>query len=140
MVSQTASSPRPRRAVRERSQPTLWSIATIFFLLGASASALTIWQLHKLYRATVAPVITVEGKVQAKYHYQEGNELTPDPTGYYVDSPGIGRVYLTGKPLDSYVGKPIEALGSVSGTCGPKSVPCYPIVEIRDVNEVVPAE
>ena len=133
MVSQSVPSTRPRRAAKEHSQPTLWSVAAIFFTLGAAASALTVWQLHKLYVATVAPVITVEGTVQAKYSYQEDNELSPDPNGYYVNSPGIGRVYLTGKPLDSYVGKPVEALGSVSGVCGPKSVPCYPIVEVRDI-------
>ena len=138
MVSQTAASPRRRRAAKEHSQPKLWSIAAVFFMLGAAVSTLTIWQLHKLYMATVAPVVTIEGTVQAKYSYQEDNELSPDPSGYYIVSPGVGRVYLTGQPLDSYVGKSVEALGSVSGICGPKSVPCYPIVDIRDIGE--PAE
>lgn len=123
-----------RRNKKERSQVTLWSVATVFFLLGSAATTLTIWQLHKLYRATVAPVVTVEGTLQAKYAYQTSdNELTPAPGGYYIDSPGIGRVYLQGKPLDSYVGQTIEAQGSVSGICGPKSIPCYPLVEVREV-------
>ena len=139
MVSQSVPNVRRRRPAKEHSQPTLWSVAAVFFMLGAAASTLTVWQLHKLYVATVAPVITVEGTVQAKYSYQEDNELSPDPNGYYVNSPGIGRVYLTGTALDSYVGKPVEALGSVSGICGPKSVPCYPIVEVRGI-EVPVAE
>lgn len=123
-----------RRSKKERSQVTLWSVATVFFLLGSAATTLTIWQLHKLYRATVAPVVTVEGTLQAKYAYQtKNNELTPAPGGYYIDSPGIGRVYLEGKPLDSYVGQAIKAQGSVSGICGPKSIPCYPLIEVREV-------
>ncbi|MEM9088946.1 MAG: hypothetical protein AAGC93_09405 [Cyanobacteria bacterium P01_F01_bin.53] len=123
-----------RRNKKERSQITLWSVATVFFLLGSAATTLTIWQLHKLYRATVAPIVTVEGTLKAKYAYQTNDsELTPAPGGYYIDSPGIGRVYLKGKPLDSYVGQTIEAQGSVSGICGPKSIPCYPLVEVREV-------
>lgn len=133
MVSPTVSSRRRRRVAQEHSQPTLWSVAAVFFALGAAVSTLTVWQLHKLYRATVAPVVTVEGTVQAKYHYQDDNELSPDPIGYYINSPGIGRIYLTGKPLDSFVGQPVEAMGSVSGICGPKSIPCYPLVEVREV-------
>lgn len=134
MVSPSVSPRRRRRAVKEHSQPTLWSVATISFAIGAAASTLVIWQLHKLYIATIAPVITVEGTVQAKYSYKTDDELSPAPNGYYVDSSSIGRVYLTGKPLDSYVGQPVKAIGSVSGICGPKSVPCYPIVQVREVN------
>lgn len=124
-----------RRNKKERSQVTLWSVATVFFLLGSAITTLTIWQLHNLYRATIAPVVTVEGTLKAKYGYQQtsNNELTPAPGGYYIDSPGIGRVYLQGKPLDSYVGQTIKAQGSVSGICGPKSIPCYPLVEVREV-------
>ncbi len=133
MVSQSA--PRTRRkSAKAHSQPTLWAVATVFFTLGAAVSALTVWQLHKLYVATVAPVITVEGTVQAKYSYQTEDELSPDPSGYYINSPSVGRVYLTGKALDGYVGKPVAALGSVSGVCGPKSVPCYPIVAVREID------
>ncbi|PZO12596.1 MAG: hypothetical protein DCF25_17400 [Leptolyngbya foveolarum] len=131
MVSQSA--PSTRRTAKAHSQPTLWSVATVFFALGAAVSTLAIWQLHKLYMVTVAPVITVEGTVQAKYSFKTENELSPDPSGYYINSPGVGRVYLTGKALDSYVGKPVAALGSVSGVCGPKSVPCYPIVAVREI-------
>ena len=133
MVSQSAPRTHSRRPVKEHSQPTLWSVAAISFALGTALSTLAIWQLHKLYVATVAPVITVEGTVQAKYSFQTENEPSPDPSGYYVDSPGIGRIYLTGKALDGYVGKPVSALGSVSGVCGPKSVPCYPIVAVREI-------
>lgn len=136
MVSPSVSR-RHRKAVKAHSQPTLWSVATVSFALGAAASTLTIWQLNQLYTATVAPVITVKGTLQAKYDYKTGDELSPDPTGYFVDSPGIGRVYLTDKPLNSYVGEPVEAFGSVSGTCGPKSVPCYPIVQVREVRALV---
>jgi len=122
-----------RRVKKERSQPMLWSIATVFFLLGAAASTLTIWQLHKLYRATVAPVITVEGTVQAKYSYKDSTELSPAPNGYFIESAGVGRVYLTGQPLDSYVGQTVKAEGSVAGICGPKTIPCYPLIEVREV-------
>ena len=118
---------------KERSQLTLWSVATVFFILGSAATAVVIWQLHRLYRATIAPLVTVEGVVQAKYGYEAGDEPTPAPTGYFVDSSGIGRVYLTGQPLNSYVGQPILARGSVSGVCGPKSIPCYPLVEVREI-------
>lgn len=121
------------RVKKERSQPTLWSIAAVFFLFGAAASTLTIWQLHKLYRATVAPVIAVEGTVQAKYSYQDSNELSPAPNGYFIESAGLNRVYLTGQPLDSYVGQTVKAQGSVTGICGPKSIPCYPLIEVREV-------
>lgn len=134
MVLQSAPSTHQRRQAKEHSQPTLWSVATISFALGAAVSTLAIWQLRKLYVATVAPVVTVEGTVQAKYSYQTEDELSPDPSGYYINSPGVGRIYLTGKALDGYVGKPVEALGSVSGTCGPKSVPCYPVIEVREIN------
>ena len=84
--------------------------------------------------ATIAPVVTVEGTVQAKYSYQENDELRPAPNGYFIESPGIGRVYLTGQPLNSSVGKPIEVQGSVSAICGPKSIPCFPQVNVRDIN------
>ncbi|MFK8186004.1 MAG: hypothetical protein AB8B99_21725 [Phormidesmis sp.] len=126
----------PRIKVRKtHSQPTLWAVATLFFLLGSAASVLTIWQLHKLYRATVAPVIEVTGTVQAKYSYQEDeNELRPAPSGYFIESQGTGRVYLTGKPLNSYVGQRVQANGSIAGICGPKSLPCYPLVEVREIN------
>lgn len=134
MVPQTVTSHHRRsRVAKEHSQPTLWSVATVSFALGAALGALTLWQLHRLYMATVAPVVTVEGTVQAKYNYQEDNELSPDPNGYYVISPSVGRIYLTGQPLDGYVGQPVEAMGSVSGICGPKSVPCYPIVNVRTI-------
>ncbi|NJM97475.1 MAG: hypothetical protein HC800_10155 [Phormidesmis sp. RL_2_1] len=119
---------------KERSQITLWSVATIFFLLGTAAASLSIWQLHKLYRATIAPVVTVEGTLQAKYDYQTDDELQPAPNGYFIESAGIGRVYLSGKPLQSYVGQPIQARGGVSGICGPKSIPCFPLVELREVS------
>ncbi len=123
-----------RPARRQHSQPALWTVAFAFFILGGAVSTLTIWQLHRLYRATVAPVVTVEGIVQAKYSYQEGNEATPAPDGYFVESPGVGRVYLSGKPFGSYVGEQITAQGSVTGICGPKSVPCYPLVEVREIS------
>ncbi|MEL6779041.1 MAG: hypothetical protein AAFO06_17470 [Cyanobacteria bacterium J06597_16] len=122
---------------KERSQLTLWSVATVFFLLGAGASTFTIWQLHKLYRATIAPVITVEGTLQAKYSYQENNELSPPPSGYFIESNGVGRVYITGRPLDTFVGQNITAKGSVSGICGEKSIPCYTLVEAREVSTTV---
>ena len=134
--SSAANEPTRRRIkVRKtHSQPALWAVASVFFLFGSAATGFTIWQLHNLYRATVAPVITVEGKVQAKYGYQEdADELTPAPSGYFVETPGVGRVYLTGKPLNDYVGQQVEANGSAAGICGPKSIPCYPLVEVRDI-------
>ncbi|MGC1305867.1 MAG: hypothetical protein WA885_01470 [Phormidesmis sp.] len=128
------------RAKRERSQPTLWGVATVFFLMGAAASAVTIWQLHRLYVATVAPLVTVTGQLQAQYEYKAGNELTPTPGGYFVDSPSTGRIYMTGQPLNSYVGQTIEVQGSVSGICGPKSIPCFPLVTVREVSVTAEAE
>lgn len=129
-----------RNQNRERSQLTLWSVATLFFLLGAAASGLVIWQLHKLYRATIAPLVTVEGTLQAKYGYQAGDKAQPAPDGYFVESSGMGRVYLTGQPLNAYVGQPIQAQGSVAGICGPKSVPCFPLVEVREVGLAAEAQ
>ena len=133
--SSSAPAPSARIKVRKtHSQPALWAIATVSFLLGSAATGLSIWQLHRLYRATVAPIVDVEGKVQAKYGYQEdADELRPAPSGYFVESPGVGRVYLTGRPLNDYVGQSVQATGSVSSVCGPKSLPCYPLVEVRDV-------
>lgn len=127
-----------RVSVRKmHSQPALWAIATVSFLIGSTATALAAWQLHKLYRATVAPVVDVSGIVQAKYNYaDDADELRPEPSGYFIESPGVGRVYLTGKPLDGYVGETVTANGSVSGVCGPKSIPCYPLVEVRDIRYV----
>lgn len=136
-ASPAIATSRPRKT-RTHSQPTLWGVATVFFLLGSAATTLTIWQLHKLYRATVAPIITVEGTLKARYSYNEkGSNPTPAPQGYYIDSPGIGRVYLTNKPLDGYVGQAIKANGSVSGVCGPKSIPCYPLIEVREVSQLI---
>ncbi|MEL6161469.1 MAG: hypothetical protein AAFQ40_09775 [Cyanobacteria bacterium J06623_5] len=135
---QPESQPASRvRKKRERSQPTLWAVASIFFLMGAAASTLTIWQLYKLYRATVAPPVDVSGIVQAQYDYDTVAGLNPPPSGYYIEGTSIGRVYLTGKPLQSYVGEAITANGSVSGICGPKSIPCYPLVELREVSLLV---
>lgn len=125
---------------REHSQLTLWSVATLFFLLGAAASSLVIWQLHKLYRATIAPLVTVEGTLQAKYGYQAGDKAQPAPDGYFVESSGMGRVYLTGQPLNAYVGQSIQAQGSVVGICGPKSIPCFPLVEVREVGLAAEAQ
>ncbi len=129
--------PNPPKA---RSQLTLWSVATVFFLLGSAATAVVIWQLHKLYRATIAPEVIIEGVMQAKYGQEAGDEPMPAPDGYFVESSGIGRVYLTGKPLNSYVGQPISARGGVSGVCGPKSIPCYPLVEVREIEALPAAE
>ncbi|MGD1896253.1 MAG: hypothetical protein ACFB16_04780 [Phormidesmis sp.] len=123
--------PMPRR--KERSQPTLWAIAILFFIMGAAASTATIWQLHKLYRATVAPPVAVEGVVKAQYDYDKVEALNPPPGGYYIESSGTGRVYLSGKPLQQYVGQTVVATGSVAGICGPKSIPCYPLLELREV-------
>lgn len=138
MVSSNVGvSPSPEQP-KEHSQLALWSVATVFFLLGSAATAVVIWQLHKLYRATIAPRVTVEGVMQAKYGNEAGDEPMPPPNGYFVESSGIGRVYLAGKPLNSYVGQPILVRGSVSGVCGPKSIPCYPLVEVREI-ETPPA-
>ncbi|MGB7487016.1 MAG: hypothetical protein WA783_04390 [Phormidesmis sp.] len=137
MTSSTVSQsqqPAPLQRRRERSQPTLWAVASLFFVMGAAASALTIWQLHKLYRATIAPPVSVEGEVKAQYDYDIGSDMTPPPTGYYVESAGVGRVYLQGQPLQPYVGKSVIATGSVSGVCGPKSIPCYPLLDVREVS------
>lgn len=101
--------------------------------MGAAATTATIWQLHKLYRATVAPPISVEGVVKAQYGYDAIESLNPPPSGYYIEGTSIGRVYLSGQPLQSYVGKTVVANGSVSGICGPKSIPCYPLVELREL-------
>lgn len=137
MVSSNVGvSPSPKQP-KEHSQLALWSVATVFFLLGSAATAVVIWQLHRLYRATIAPRVTVEGVIQAKYGNESGDEAMPPPSGYFVESSGIGRVYLTGKPLNSYVGQPILVRGSVSGICGPKSIPCYPLVEVKEI-EVSP--
>lgn len=133
MVSSNVSvSPSPKQP-KEHSQLALWSVATVFFLLGSAATAVVIWLLHNLYRATIAPRVTVEGVMQAKYGNEAGDEAMPPPSGYFVESSGIGRVYLTDEPLNSYVGQPIRARGSVSGVCGPKSIPCYPLVEVQEI-------
>ena len=130
-ISQDSQQPRSRRR-RERSQPTLWAIATISFVLGAAASTFTIWQLHKLYKATIAPPVSIEGTLRAQYSYED-SALHPSPNGYYIEGTGVDRIYLTGKPLQSYVGQSIVATGSVEGICGPKSLPCYPILALREV-------
>ncbi len=136
--SSTSQRPAARRQRRSHSQPTLWLIATVSFGLGTAVSSLLIWQLHKLYRATVAPVIIVEGKVQAQYGKQDENTLSPEPDGYFIASEGIGRVYLTGQPLNSYLNLTVRAQGSVSGICGPKAIPCYPLIEAREL--IIPEE
>lgn len=135
-----AASARVPRQSGERSQPTLWAVATISFLVGSAATALVIWQLNRLYQATIAPLVSVEGKVQAKYSNQSGDGPTPAPIGYFIESSGTGRVYLTNQPLNAYVGKTVEARGSVTGICGPKSIPCYPIVKVREVSIVEETE
>lgn len=137
---EAVSTGRVRRVRKERSQPTLWAIATLFFVMGVAASTATIWQLYKLYRATVAPPIEVEGVLKAQYDYDKVDALNPPPSGYYIEGTSIGRVYLSGQPLQSYVGDTVVATGTVSGICGPKSIPCYPMVELRDVAYSTDAE
>jgi len=131
----TQSDVRVKRRRRERSQPTLWAIAGVFFILGAAASTATIWQLNKLYQATIAPPVAVEGILKAQYDYDKTEKLNPPPSGYYIEGAGVGRVYLTGKPLQNFVGKKIEASGTVDGICGPKTVPCYPQLTLRNVQQ-----
>lgn len=128
------------RQRKERSQPTLWAVASVFFVLGAAISTGTIWQLHKLYIATIANPVSVEGILKAKYDYESDNSPTPDPGGYYIESSSIGRVYLTGQPLQSSVGEIVSASGSVSSICGPKSIPCYPLLEVREIGPAPAAE
>jgi hypothetical protein len=125
--------PTARRPRKSHSQPTLWLIATVSFGLGSAVSTLLVWQLHKLYRATVAPVIVIEGKIQAQYGKQDQNKLSLEPDGYFIASEGLGRVYLTGQPLNSYLNLTVRAQGSVSGICGPKVIPCYPLIEVREL-------
>lgn len=137
--SSVSNRPTARSSRREHSQPALWTVACVSFLLGAAASTLAIWQLHKLYQATIAPVVVVQGKLQAKYNYQDGDELSPAPGGYFIESSSVDRIYLTGQPLNSYVGQTVSVQGSVSGICGPKAIPCYPLVQVREVN-TSPAE
>ncbi|EDX83818.1 hypothetical protein S7335_1515 [Synechococcus sp. PCC 7335] len=133
-MTTSAISEQPQKASerKERSQPTLWAIAGIFFILGAAASTFTIWQLHKLYRASIAPPISVEGTLQAQYNLDE-TVVHPAPAGYYIEGTGVGRIYLQGLPLQSYVGESIVATGSVEGICGPKSIPCYPMLSLREI-------
>lgn len=132
-VSTNRPTARPLR--RQHSQPALWFVAFVSFILGSAAATLTIWQLHELYQATVAPVVNVEGTLRAQYSYQDTESLTPPPGGYYVESPGVERVYLKGnQPLDPLVGKPVVANGSVSGICGPKSLPCYTLLSVREID------
>ena len=133
--SSVSNRPTARSSRREHSQPALWALACISFLLGAAASTLVIWQLHKLYQATVAPLVTVEGTLKAQYSYQDGESLTPPPGGYYIEAPGVKRVYLTGKQaLEPYVGQEVVASGSVSGVCGPKALPCYTQLTVREIS------
>lgn len=130
--NRSPSTVRPIR--RQHSQPALWAIAFISFILGSAATTLVIWQLHELYQATVAPLVSVEGTVRAQYSYRNGDDLTPPPTGYYVEAAGLSRVYLTGdQPMEPYVGQPVVASGSVSGICGPKSLPCYTLLNVREI-------
>ncbi len=131
-TSAISEQPQKIRQRKERSQPTLWAIATISFILGAAASSFTIWQLHKLYKATIAPPVSVEGTLRAQYSYDDA-AARPAPNGYYIEGTGVDRIYLTGKPLQSYVGQSIVANGSVEGICGPKSLPCYPLLQLREV-------
>ncbi len=136
MAFSSVSSPRPtaRPLRRQHSQPALWAIAFVFFILGSAAATFTIWQLHELYQATVAPPVEVEGTLRAQYSYQDAESLTPPPGGYYIESSGVGRVYLdANQALDPFVGKPIVANGSVSGICGPKSLPCYTQLAVREI-------
>lgn len=123
-----------RHRLRTRSQPTLWAVAFISFFIGSAASAVVIWQLQGLYRATVAPLVAVEGTVRAQYSPKDDDGYTPPPNGYYIEGSGIGRVYLTQKPLDAYIGQTIVARGSISGICGPKSIPCYPRLHVREIS------
>ncbi len=133
--SSVSNRPTARPTRREHSQPALWTVACVSFGLGAAASALVIWQLHKLYQATVAPLVTVEGTLKVQYSYQDGESLTPPPGGYYVEAPGVQRVYLTGKQaLEPYVGQAVVASGSVSGVCGPKALPCYTQLTVREIS------
>ena len=127
------STGRVEKVRKERSQPTLWAVATLFFVMGAAAATATIWQLHKLYIATVAPPISVEGVVKAQYAYDKVDALNPPPVGYYIEGTSIGRVYLSGQPLQSHVGEAVVATGTVSGICGEKSIPCYPKLELREL-------
>ncbi len=134
-ISQDAQQQPRRSRRRERSQPTLWAVASIFFILGAAASTFTIWQLSKLYKATIAPPVSVEGTLKAQYSYDE-SALRPSPNGYYIEGTSVGRVYLTGEPLQSYVGQGVSVTGSVDGLCGPKSIPCYPVLTIREITRL----
>ncbi|MGB3299321.1 MAG: hypothetical protein WBA76_13710 [Phormidesmis sp.] len=133
--SSVSTRPAARSGRREHSQPALWTVACISFALGAAASGLVIWQLNKLYQATVAPLVTVEGTLKAQYSYQDGESLSPPPGGYYIEVPGVERVYLTGRqPLEPYVGQAVVASGSVSGVCGPKALPCYTQLAVREIS------
>ena len=82
--------PRRSRRRKERSQPTLWAIALISFGLGAAASTFTLWQFNKLYKATIAPPVSVEGTLKAQYRYDE-KALHPAPNGYYIEGTSVGR-------------------------------------------------
>ena len=131
-TSAVSKQPQKTSERKERSQPTLWVIAGTFFTLGAAASTFTLWQIHRLYKATIAPPISVEGTLQAQYNIDE-TAVHPTPNGYYIEGTGVGRIYLHGRPLQGYVGQSILATGSVEGICGPKSIPCYPALLLRNV-------
>jgi hypothetical protein len=127
-----------RPSIKVHSQPKLWAIAIVSFALGAGVSGLLCWQAYRLYRATLAPLVFAEGEVRSQPMPKDDKELSPPPSGYYMETTGLGRVYLTDQPFKDYVGLTIQVQGSVSGICGPKSIPCFPLIEVKEI--VIPEQ
>jgi hypothetical protein len=50
------------------------------------------------------------------------------PQGYYVESTGVGRVYIETDSAEDYLGQVIQAWGQLATLCGPDGLLCYPVV------------
>jgi hypothetical protein len=66
-----------------------------------------------------------------RYHEEDLTASTGAPSGFWVDSSGIERIYLEHENISEVVDKPISARGHLRIVCGHNHSTCYPMIEVE---------
>jgi hypothetical protein len=99
----------------------------------ASAGGCAVGFGGMLYLQDVAASnVTATGVLMYEQHLDSSASGLP-PKGYYIDSTGVGRVYIETGGADDYLGKEIRAFGRLATLCGPDGVNCYPVVQSTEI-------
>lgn len=109
----------------------------LLFCISFIAGLLVAVGAYRFVQTRLFPPATLEvlGVLQFQAQPADLSASGNPPNGYYVESTAVDRFYLEGEQLESYVGAPIFATGTIATVCGPDTFPCYPKLLVQSVTQ-----